>query len=282
MDYSPLEKLSEELNLKISELKSGNMPAGDISALVSTAREVYERLVILKYQALEKDRNPSTETAQPTMPFRIETDAVAHSDVEINEETEAVSEIESSEETQVKPDESSVPAVVEEKASDTPPSSSDELAHTAETEEESHSPEVIDTNESEITEQISEKVEPAIATPIKIEASAPDVITEEQVVTETKTEETQPEPESASLLEQFENAPIEDIAKSISLNEKFQFIRVLCANNAKGFDALLEHINKCTSEKHALDTFTSSIPEPDADEDKLVYEKFMDLIKRRF
>ncbi|MEZ7998989.1 MAG: hypothetical protein QMC39_03390, partial [Flavobacteriales bacterium] len=85
-----------------------------------------------------------------------------------------------------------------------------------------------------------------------------------------------------TIAEKFENAPIESIAKSITLNEKFQFIRVLCGNNAQNFEILLDKIRESTDEKSALNTFSTLITKPSIEEEIEVYEKFEELIKRRF
>lgn len=233
MDYTPLEKLSASLNERISALKSGKMNPEELSGLVASAREVYERLVVLEYQAFEKSKLAHAELE--ATPFKIDTSS---------EPDEALSE----------------PEPVEEKP------------------KEEEEPEI--TNDVVVSQK-----EPTVEEPIKIDSvkapEAPEVKEEEG--SEPLSEKTkQAEPEAASIAEKFEQAPIEDIAKSISLNEKFQFIRVLCHNNAKNFETLLERVNNSTHEEEALKTFATLIPLPENDDDLQVYEKFQELIKRRF
>lgn len=217
MDYLPLENLAANLLKKIQTLKSGDMAAKELTDLVSSSRDVYERLVILEFQALEKKTAP----AEKAESFKIDTETVSKT-----------------------------------------------------------------TEDASISVQEKEQ-EGEIIKPIKIITEKPTTIepaVKEGVVIK-QNEPLKPESESdsrESVAEKFENAPIENIAKSISLNEKFQFIRVLCGNNAQNFQTLLDKIGESTDEKEALNIFSSLISKPSIEEDLEIYEKFEELIKRRF
>lgn len=240
MDYTPLEKIAEGLLAKINSLKSGQMKPEEVSDLVESARNVYERLVVLEFQAHEKNNASKKETELKT--FKIETEEPLNQ-ISIIDAIEEASTTQEEKENlksvsnQIKIDIPDPVPLIEEKEVEKP----------------------IEKVEEVLEEEAAEKE--AIVIP----------------------ESTEPETdESETLAEKFENAPIEDIAKSISLNEKFQFIRVLCGNNSKAFEMLLEQINKCPDEGSALKMFGSSIPLPEAEDDKAVYEKFQELIKRKF
>jgi len=228
MDYLPLEKVAAELLKKIQTLKSGEMASTELSGLVDSSRDVYERLVILEFQALEKKTAPAKELK----PFKIDTETTekpaVSEEINIQEEVEEKKALEKKK--QVK----------------------------------------ITTEEPEETEAPVEKV----------------VTAEEKVVPKAKpVERAEPKPEVESketIAEKFENAPIESIAKSITLNEKFQFIRVLCGNNSQNFEILLGKIRESADEKSALNTFSTLITKPSIEEEIEVYEKFEELIKRRF
>ena len=228
MDYLPLEKVAAELLKKIQSLKSGEMASTELPGLVDSSRDVYERLVILEFQALEKKTAPVKELK----PFKIDTEATEN------------------------------PAV---------------------------------SKEINIQEEVEEKKVLEKKKPVKIAIEEPaetETIVDESVTTKEKetpktkpveSAEQKPEVESKkTIAEKFENAPIESIAKSITLNEKFQFIRVLCGNNAQNFQILLDKIRESTDEKSALNTFSTLITKPSIEEEIEVYEKFEELIKRRF
>ena len=227
MDYLPLEKVAAELLKKIQTLKSGEMASTELSGLVGSARDVYERLVVLEFQALEKQTAPVKEPK----PFKIDTES--------SEKPAVSKEINTQE--------------VEEKKAP-----------------EKKKPVKITTEEPEGTEAPVEKV----------------VAAEEKEAPKAKpVERAEPKPEVESkktIAEKFENAPIESIAKSITLNEKFQFIRVLCGNNSQNFQILLDKIRESADEKSALNTFSTLITKPSIEEEIEVYEKFEELIKRRF
>ena len=88
MDYLPLEKVAAELLKKIQSLKSGEMASTELSGLVGSSRDVYERLVILEFQALEKKTAPVKELK----PFKIDTEATENpavsKEINIQEEVE--------------------------------------------------------------------------------------------------------------------------------------------------------------------------------------------------
>lgn len=217
MDYLPLENLAADLLKKIQTLKSGDMAAKELTDLVSSSRDVYERLVILEFQALEK----KTALVEKAESFKIDTETVSKTTED-------------------------APISVQEKE---------------------HEGEII--KPIKIITEKPATIEPAVKEGVVIKQNEP----------------LKPESESdsrESVAEKFENAPIENIAKSISLNEKFQFIRVLCGNNAQNFQTLLDKIGESTNEKEALNIFSSLISKPSIEEDLEMYEKFEELIKRRF
>jgi len=223
MDYTPLEKLVGDLQSHVSSLKTGKMNSDEVSELVKAAREVYERLVVLEFQVLEKRKN--TSIAEEAQPFKIETGGL-ESQISIGEPARELVKEELS---------------VSSKLEETP------------------------INNEFVSEETSN-----------------DNNTDDSIDGEKEKKTNESGDGSESIAERFENAPIEDISKSISLNEKFQFIRVLCQNNSKTFENLLEKINSSVNEESALNLLSSSIPEPESDDDKNIYEKFVELIKRRF
>ncbi len=244
MDYLPLEKVTEDLLDQVKKLKSGSLTHQELEGLSDQAREVYERLVILAFQAGEKELNSAKEHT----PFRIETTPQAE-DEKIEESSEE------QEETVLEEPEQEVEIKVEEEIAE------DIKEETSAVQIEIETPE---------TQEITEEAEVEKDEKIKQEAQ------KEEPKTEVATEATE------SLAEKFEKAPIENISKSISLNEKFQFIRVLCQNNAQKYDALIEKLRGCESENEALNLFAQLIKKPEPEQEALVYEKFEDLIRRRF
>jgi hypothetical protein len=224
MDYLPLEKVAAELLKKIQTLKSGEMASTEISGLVDSSRDVYERLVVLEFQALEKKIAP----VQELKPFKIDTEArerpAAEKEINIQEAEEERKELEKK-----KP----IKITIEE------PEASVEK--------------VVPAKEKEASK----------AKPVESAEEKPELESKETIA------------------EKFENAPIESIAQSITLNEKFQFIRVLCGNNAQNFQILLDKIRESKDEKSALNIFSTLITKPSIEEEIEVYEKFEELIKRR-
>ncbi len=224
MDYLPLEKVAAELLKKIQTLKSGEMASTELSSLIDSSRDVYERLVVLEFQYLEKKPAP----VQELKPFKIETEArerpVAETGINIQEELEEREELEKKKPIKI----------------------------------------TIEGSEASVEKGVPAKEKKASkAKPVESAEEKPELESKETIA------------------EKFENAPIKSIAQSITLNEKFQFIRVLCGNNAQNFQILLDKIRESKDEKSALNIFSTLITKPSVEEEIEVYEKFEELIKRR-
>ncbi len=111
--------------------------------------------------------------------------------------------------------------------------------------------------------------------------SEPEVIEEPVLEATADIAENMTEVPLATVAERFENAPISDISKGYSLNEKFQFMRVFTGNNSQQFSALVETLNNSSNLNTALQLFENSVSKPEG-EDMAVYDSFKELIIRRF
>ncbi|GEM_PF-1018645 len=298
MNYLPIEKLTEKLSLNIKALKAGELNHTQVNELVKTAQEVYNRMVILEFQMHEKRTvlEPNTESdeeSEKTLFTALEEQAeeaeteMPEFNLNINEEIEEISAPEThSEEAQTPTSELTI--------SESEIGSSEPKTAEPEPELKSADPEIIKPVSQEQT-PISEIIEPEpkpVTSESEPEIQSPELILDSlEPVTESIPEavkeavvemaETSGGGGSESLAEKFENAPIASISKAYSLNEKFQFMRVLTGNNSEQFNALVEVLDNSSSLTSAITLFENSVPLPEG-EDRVVYDNFRELISRRF
>lgn len=63
MSYKSLSTLSKEISSQLERLENEELSVNDLHEIQANARDLYERITILKYQAIEKVVKPVAETA---------------------------------------------------------------------------------------------------------------------------------------------------------------------------------------------------------------------------
>ena len=78
-------------------------------------------------------------------------------------------------------------------------------------------------------------------------------------------------------------SPIENLEKSIGLNQKFSFIKHLFDNDKKAYDEAINTLNSCTGFIEADDFIENQLKKQFLWEEETVYVvKFIDLVERRY
>ena len=89
--YDNMKSLTDKLTNSINELENGTLELKDLENLVEDARQLYERLLIVKYKAYETYGEPSPKVAEPIVEKASPTKIVVEEPVvepeEIEEET---------------------------------------------------------------------------------------------------------------------------------------------------------------------------------------------------
>ncbi|MDL2297043.1 hypothetical protein LJC68_04705 [Bacteroidales bacterium OttesenSCG-928-B11] len=88
--------------------------------------------------------------------------------------------------------------------------------------------------------------------------------------------------EDNSLNNRFQNTKIHDLAKSISINEKFLFIRELFSNRGEEFSKAVQELNNCTDIEEAFDHIDQLKKQYLWDSDSSAYLSFCDLVRRKY
>ena len=121
-----------------------------------------------------------------------------------------------------------------------------------------------------------------IARAVVTEMSAPDISVDTQpTLNDTLRESTPDEP--ATVAETFNRAPIESVARSISLNQKFRFINQLFNGNASAYNQAVEEIDTLNNYGQALDLISYRYASQylwDMSSDEV--SELVEILKRRF
>jgi hypothetical protein len=254
-----LQDLARKLLTDLERLNAGDLSVEDIAPLADDAREIYERLIALRYVAIERavkgDTTEDNRDRAEETPFRLS--PVLPGQTSLIDAIEEV--INSSDEpieapvTEVAP-----PKEVETDEEDQEvelPAESVTSGRQAETKEEHVLPEPA-------------KVEPEVAKPAatnKTKATAKAIANENTVA------------------ERLRRTPIEDLRKAIGLNQKFQFINDLFSGDSTRYNLLIDEVNSAPSLDDAMALLGHANDRLDSpDEDDKVAQTLVQLVERRF
>lgn len=237
-----MEGLLENLTGAMAQLKEGKLELEALESITKDAQDLYERLVVLRFQAYEKLQEKKSSVSEPSKDFSFRIDA---KDEFLENQTSLIDAIEEA---------SKEPSV------ETQGAEQNELA-----------PEIK-------FEDIPAEVEEKVSEPAPKEKQAKPEKAEPKVAAKEvdKNEET----EDKSLAAKLQKSPIEDLKKAISLNQKFQFISAFFGGNSNTYDAFISEVNDAGDLKKAKKIIQSAIGE--RDEEDQVASMFMELVERRY
>lgn len=286
------------LNQKLAQLEAGNLTQDEMELLVEDAKELYERLVILRYKIYETNvlgpRKVETPTfAMPTEQESTEETVEAPSFDLFEMGTEEPIEEISSEIIMDFIPEAPLAAVETDLFVDFPEEEEEPVLIA---EEEIHSPIVEEnlTEESEEEEEEEEAMESEIPNEAAIEETSP--ILEEEVAIEAFESNDVPAaaPQDDSInsawilqIEQTIRAdrsvfPLETLIGSFSLNEKLQFINELFDGSSDAFSSATKKLDACASMSEARTIMTEYSSNYEWDLDSEIVEDFIFKICRRY
>lgn len=303
-----MEDLVGDLSAGLVKLRAGELEPEELTPLVEDARELCDRLILLRFKAHEfayevRKKAPEggvdeqTVDRQPVRPFRIgaayQTSLIDAIEEVSREQAEQAAEARRNAGTPGLFDEvpdaptpvlTPEPAPAEEPESEDPADPVSDAVSEAVTEaleadapmEAEKAPEV----DAEAMEDVVDTEETAVE-----EEEAPDQA--EPAIEEVNVEAVEEEPESseppASLAEQMEQRAISDLRTAFSLVEKYECIKVLFQDDAMLFDRVLEALDGAEDMQLALLWLNQHVPDSSAwDEDDPTVARFMDKLQRRY
>ena len=219
--FKRLQELARELQNKLEALSGGKLSATELENMTEHSRELYERLVVLRFKAFAdevSDSNPVSEevvakeeiVAAPPITFKIDEPRI---DVAPNQVSliDAIEEVTKEEKVEVVVNEEKVEEKVQEKVEETIAEAEPEPAQIREVRE----------------------LQPPKSTQV-VAGGYPESLND-QLVRGMGVKET--------LADRLEHNPIPDLKKAITLNQRFQFSRELFKGNNQEYEVAVEKLN---------------------------------------
>ena len=243
MGHRNLSKLGKDVQDRIKRLEFGELKASELDELVEDARDLYDRLTVLRYRYYDekvkaKKKKENLKGEIPLL-FKMEGDAEANEEKDIPNNPE------------ISPNQTSLIDAIEE----------------IQTEDVS---EPVQEEKSEPKETKKEAKKPKVETP-KVE----ELNFDQEVPVSTDEEE--------SLVEKMERAPITNLKKEIALNQKFRFINELFDGKADEYNSLINQIDSASDLDAAMKLVNEQGRSKYSwNEEIEEVEQFTDLVERRF
>lgn len=271
--FKNLEDLVGDLGAGLVKLRAGELEPEELTPLVEDARELCDRLVLLRFKAHEfayEVRKKAPEGGvdeqavdrQPVRPFRIgaayQTSLIDAIEEVSREQAEQAAEARRNAGT---PD---LFDVIEPAEAPDPDPEEPEVKPAAEVPSEPTQPESEGQPEEEpVAEAIQPESEPEPVAPL-LEALEEDTA-------------------APSLAEQLEQQSIGDLRTAFSLVEKYECIKVLFQDDAMLFDKVLEALDGAGDVQLALHWLHQHVPDSKAwDEEDPTVARFLDKLQRRY
>lgn len=244
--FIPLQSLAQQLTDQLNHLYSGQYKKESLESMVSNARDLYERLVVLRHKAYEQEVNIQTIEENPIseVSFELPTFTLDLSDISENETV-------ASSEPELNP--SHIESIADQRQVN--------LMDMIEEVTKSDSSPTVETTESFI--EISSEPTQTDPTPI---VSLNDILSQNQ--------------NTSTILNRLEKSKIDDLKKSITMNQRFQFARELFNGDSEQYEITISALNNCEPEK-ALELFQSYKQKWSWDETSIAFIELLDLVQRR-
>ncbi len=259
-----IQQLAKELSLKLEALGEGMLSIDDVAPLVDDAREVYERLIALRYAAIERAVNADAmssvdeldDAGDDRVAFRL-TDVLPGQ----------TSLIDAIEEIQRENGESCEPDVAEDEANNA------EL--NLDSDEEGPVPAAQKTPVESFFQEENAVQKERAAHPADEMLKAVDIPRPSNPKNLEKSEKT--------IADRLRRTPIEDLRKAIGINQRFQFLNELFSGDNECYVRTIDEVNSAESLAAALTLLGAAnerLAQPD--DDDAVAQALLQLVERRF
>ncbi|MFT4777586.1 MAG: hypothetical protein ACJAU0_001507 [Flavobacteriales bacterium] len=283
-----LQQLANELSEDLNRLENGDLKLDEIAPLTDTAREMYERLVALRYVAIEQLVKPH---ANKDGSFRLgATHPNQTSLIDAIEEVSKLDDVKKApnviQESLFEPSFGAIEDSADEISSSTLEHDVDDDLRFEETKEEAKVPEESDSEVIEIQLPLPpEKIIPEATSEKKddlapIKPSKPKLHSPEKVIKEpSHVLQTADD----SLAQKLRKTPIDDLRKAIGLNQKFLLINELFDGDADTYNASIDQLNSSSGFETASGWIHSELRNRfQWDDESATVQDFLDLVERRF
>ena len=268
-----MRELSKKIHKQVEKVEEGKLKVEDLEELVNDAKELYEKLVILKFKAYEKFGEPNFQNEKEK------------EEEKQNENEEVVEE-----------------PVVEEK-SETDDTPFDLSGEPEESNDESEQPAFDfsiseETKEEEETFPVDEDIKnvaPKEEEPAEEETFPEDSKTKggSDVFIDSHVEKHEPEDDSSlnqqlksdedvSLRKKLQKTPVADLKSEISIAKKFEYITFMFEGKNEVYEEAIEVLNSCSNGDEAREKLNEYSTKYNWDLENKSIIKFVELVERRY
>ncbi len=248
--FIPLQSLAQQLTDQLNHLYSGQYKKESLESMVNNARDLYERLVVLRHKAYEQE--VQANAAHHSAPQEIE--------IQLSNFTLDLSEIDLASKEEFEHDSEPDTAQMETIADQRQVNLMDMIEEVTKSEN-------TDSSDSEETSSIQPEPDnnstKQDATPI---ISLNDILSQNQNTT--------------TILNRLEKSKIDDLKKSITMNQRFQFARELFNGDSEQYEITISALNNSSAE-NALTLFQNFKQKWSWDENSIAFIELLDLVQRR-
>ena len=263
-----MKELRRKIEEKLDALEKGSLELSELEGLVSDSRELFERLLILKYKAYEKYGEPSLEENSIEIQDEEQTDVQSKTDTAASSDYEAEEEIEAEEQ----------PSFDFAMFSEEETQEVDKTEEEQTIEEEQITAETLEETEAEETSAVEETTKIDLEKDLFKESHAEKVEAEDEnsLNQKLKGEEEQ------SLRKKLQSSPISDIKQEISIAKKFEYITFMFDGKNEIYEAAIHELNNCTDGEEAKDKLNEYSTKYSWDLENKSIIKFVELVERRY
>lgn len=261
--FKSIPELIQSLNQLALRINKGSVGLEEFEITLRDARELYERLVILRYKAIE-DRNLLGGSAEPQVAAEAE-ETTPTPPPEVNLKAKQISLIDSIEEI-TREDSPVSPPEPDSTSADQPPNASDDTHPNLEN---------VGTLFEESSEPEKEKTPPpAPPTPPKPAAKPAN-----PAVGAEKSMDEMPD----TLADKWGKTKIDDLTVAIGLNQKFRFINELFDGDADAYNQAVKKLNQLPNKTAAQSLLHNELISTYSwDQENEVTLTFLNLVERRY
>jgi hypothetical protein len=262
--YASMQDLVAQLSDLLEGIEKGTASVDDLDQMVSQARELYERLVVIRHKAFDI-LVPKTghETAQPQSFKLVDIDPIVEEKQVSNPQTSLIDVIE-----EVEKENSGEVTVEDDVELDQQEAGGNGQMSISDAEEDG---EEVEVDEPEV---VVEEIEITVEVPIEEARPVSQAVPKEKNKTK--------EDHKQSLAEKLEHTPIGDLKKAIALNQKFLFINELFAKNSEQYESAVSTLNAFSALPDAKDYLEELATSLKWAEESEARETFIELVERRY
>ncbi len=263
VSYNNASDLSTMVSKKMKALNKGKLTLSELDELVKDAQQLYEELVVLRYQAFNHLEKPKTAVREATIAEAVPEEHTAFDFTGITEEKK-----ETSQEEEIGFDFTIDEPIAQEEISFEPvPETVSETTLSQTPEKNEDVKEIPEVKTSKISASNTDEQEDQL----------PHEIEDNSLYNRFKSED-----DDSSLRKKLQNSPIADIKEHISIAKKFEYISQMFSGDTDAYNEAIDFLNNCAKKSDAKQKIDAYPSEYQWDLENKSIQKFIELIDRRY